>query len=123
FAVTSVSRALSMGHKPASALFAVLVPLLSSLAGIAARAGGETGKPSTIRLLFQKVALPLIIVVLLATIAWADLRASEAIGGLALPLGLGLAVLGLTASAFVPVNRFSLHGMYQQRLIRTFLGA
>jgi hypothetical protein len=123
FAVTSVSRVLSMGHKPASALFAVLVPLLSSLAGIAARAGGETGKPSTIRLLFQKVALPLIIVVLLATIAWADLRASEAIGGLALPLGLGLAVLGLTASAFVPVNRFSLHGMYQQRLIRTFLGA
>ena len=40
-----------------------------------------------------------------------------------LVLGLALAGLGLTVSAFVPVNRFSLHGMYQQRLIRTFLGA
>lgn len=121
--VASLSHALSMGHKPMSAVFAVLVPLLSSLAGLAARSGGQTGKPSVLRLALQTIALPLVIVVLLATIAWADLRAADALGGYALPLGLGLAALGLTASAFVPVNRFSLHGMYQQRLIRTFLGA
>jgi len=121
--VQYVSRALSMGHRPASAMFAVVVPLLSSLAGLAARAGGQPGKPSVLRATVQRIALPLIIVLLLATIAWADLKASEAIGGHALPLGLGLAALGLTASAFVPVNRFSLHGMYQQRLIRTFLGS
>ena len=121
--VSRTSQALSMGHKPASAIFAVLVPLLSSLAGIAARGGGQTGKPSAVRAVIQQIALPIVIVILLATIAWADLRASDAIGGYALPLGIGLAALGLTASAFVPVNRFSLHGMYQQRLIRTFLGS
>jgi hypothetical protein len=32
-------------------------------------------------------------------------------------------LLGLLVSRFVPVNRFSLHGMYRQRLVRTFLGA
>jgi hypothetical protein len=122
--VSSLSHAMpAVGHTPMSAIVAALVPLLSSLAGIAARAGGQTGKPSFARVTFQKVALPLIIVVLLATIAWADLRLSDALGGHALPLGIALAALGLTASAFVPVNRFSLHGMYQQRLIRTFLGA
>jgi hypothetical protein len=121
--VSGASRELSMGHKPMSALFAVLVPLLSSLCGMAARAGGQTGKPSWLWQIFQKVALPLVIVVLLSTIAWADLRGAAAVGGHPLLLGLGLAALGLTASAFVPVNRFSLHGMYQQRLIRTFLGA
>ena len=30
---------------------------------------------------------------------------------------------GLLVSRFVPANRFSLHGMYRQRLVRTFLGA
>jgi hypothetical protein len=34
-----------------------------------------------------------------------------------------LVIAGLVMSAFVPANRFSLHGMYRQRLIRTFLGA
>jgi hypothetical protein len=121
--VQTVSRVLAVDRKPASAIVTVLVPLLSSLAGIASRAGGQSGTPSALRAAFQKLALPLFIVVLLATIAWADLRLTEAIGGRPLVLGLALAALGLTMSAFVPVNRFSLHGMYQQRLIRTFLGA
>ncbi len=37
--------------------------------------------------------------------------------------GLCLLGFGLLVSRFVPVNRFSLNGMYRQRLIRTFLGA
>ncbi len=40
-----------------------------------------------------------------------------------LMLGAALLAFGLLMSRFVPVNRFSLHGMYRQRLIRTFLGA
>ncbi len=35
----------------------------------------------------------------------------------------GLALLGLVASRFVNVNRFSLHGMYRNRLVRAYLGA
>jgi hypothetical protein len=35
----------------------------------------------------------------------------------------GLLVLALVASRFVNVNRFSLHGMYRNRLVRAYLGA
>ena len=38
-------------------------------------------------------------------------------------LGVVYLIFGLGMSYFVPANRFSLHGMYQQRLVRTFLGA
>lgn len=46
-------------------------------------------------------------------------------GGLGESLGLlaGNLALGLLMSFFVPVNRFSLHGMYKARIVRTFLGA
>lgn len=122
-AVRAATDALSIDRKPISVIVGMLVPLLSSLAGLAARAGGQTRQPSMARLAFQKLALPLVIVVLLSTIAWADLRGAEAVGGHPLLLGLALLALGLVVSAFVPANRFSLHGMYRQRLIRTFLGA
>jgi hypothetical protein len=36
---------------------------------------------------------------------------------------LGLAVFCLTASFLVPVNKFSLHSMYRNRLLRAYLGA
>lgn len=121
--VRGAGAALAIDHKPASAIVAMLVPLLSSVAGLAARAGGQTGQPSALRLLFQKLGLPIVIVVLLSTIAWADQRGAAATGDHPLLLGLALLGLGLIVSAFVPANRFSLHGMYRQRLIRTFLGA
>jgi len=35
----------------------------------------------------------------------------------------GLALLGVLASRIVNVNRFSLHGMYRNRLVRAYLGA
>jgi hypothetical protein len=41
----------------------------------------------------------------------------------AVVLGAWLLVLGLASGRMVPVNKFSLAGMYRQRLIRTFLGA
>jgi hypothetical protein len=121
--VRAVSRVMSMDQRSASALLAVLVPLASSLAGLASRSGGTPGQPSALRLTLQKIALPLVIIVLLATMAWIDMRLARALGHHWLLLGLALAAIGLAVSAFVPVNRFSLHGMYQQRLIRTFLGA
>jgi hypothetical protein len=121
--VQAMTDAVEMGRKPIVGLVAGLVPLLSSLAGIAARAGGQTGTPSLPRRIFQKLGLPIVIVILLSTIAWADLRLSAAMGNHSFMLFLLLAGTGLLVSAFVPVNRFSLHGMYQQRLIRTFLGA
>jgi hypothetical protein len=121
--VRAASRAMAMDQRSASAMVAVVVPLVSSLAGLAARSGGTPGQPSRLRLVLQQIALPVVILVLLATIAWVDMRLARAFGHHWLPLGLAMAAIGLVVSAFVPVNRFSLHGMYQQRLIRTFLGA
>jgi hypothetical protein len=147
--IQEMSRLLSISPRTAAGAVAALAPLLSSLAGMAARSGGETGKPSAIRVAIQKLTLPAIIFALLSTIAWVDLRAAASIeyhmlggapcrpddwlfapchaigGGLGENLLLfgGLLGFGLVMSWFVPVNRFSLHGMYRERLIRTFLGA
>jgi hypothetical protein len=132
--VQAVAGALELEHHTSSTLFSVLVPLFSSLAGLAARSGGVAGQPSKVRLALQRVALPLTIVALLATVAWFNAWALRGFTappeggphvGLGGVLGYGalLAVFGLLVSRFVPANRFSLHGMYRQRLVRTFLGA
>ncbi len=133
-AVQAAGAALQLEHHTTSSLFSVLIPLLSSLAGLAARSGGTAGRPSTVRLAFQRIALPLTIVVLLATVAWFNawaLRGFLPPGGSDPPADLRDIVLfaaaafalGLLVGCFVPANRFSLHGMYRQRLVRTFLGA
>jgi hypothetical protein len=147
--IEGLSRLTSMNRHAAKAALVALVPLLSSLAGMAARSGGEGQKPSALRLTFQKLALPAVILALLSTISWVDLRAASKIeyhqlagvpcgpdnwqtapchshgGGLGENIALfgGLLAFGLIMSFFVPVNRFSLHGMYRDRLVRTFLGA
>jgi hypothetical protein len=146
--VRAIDRATSMNHKATSAAVLGLVPLLSSLAGLWSRGGTETSSLSWLRAGAQKLLLPAIIFALLSTIAWADLRAVQGIeyhrlnattlcgpglpppchstgGGAVENLTLfgTLLTFGLLMSRFVPVNRFSLHGMYRQRLIRTFLGA
>jgi hypothetical protein len=132
--VQAAGSMFQLEHHTSSTMFSVLIPLLSSLAGLAARTGGVEGQPSTLRLAVQRFALPLTIVALLSTVAWFNawaLRgftapAASGVGaGLTEILTFGgfLLVLGLLVSRFVPVNRFSLHGMYRQRLVRTFLGA
>ena len=133
-AVQAAGEALQLEHHTSSAIFSVLIPLISSVAGLAARTGGAAGKPSRLRLALQRVALPVTIVVLLATVAWFNawaLRGFTPPGENGGPAGLRdvvllsafLVTLGLLVSRFVPANRFSLHGMYRQRLVRTFLGA
>ena len=146
----AVSRLLSVEHSSTSAALAILMPLVSSLAGLAVRGmSAEPGKTSKMKLAVQGVALPIVIVLLLGSVAWADLRMVvrlESFGDTSIPCatdgrvvnpcylpgaGLGavltlfgsLLAFGLLMSRTVPVNRFSLHGMYRQRLIRTFLGA
>ncbi len=132
--VHTVGYALNLEHRTSAALFSVLVPLVSSIAGMLARRAGSSGPPSTLRLALQRLMLPLFIVLLLATIAWfnawalrgfnpPDPESRAANPDDVLRFGGFLLGLGLLVSRFVPVNRFSLHGMYRQRLVRTFLGA
>lgn len=145
-----VDRTLDLREQTSATVFSALIPLLGSLAGLAGRAAGSNERPGFIALTLQRLAVPLIIVALLSSLAWVNLRVLErleyhragdrictaALVGQAPechPVGAGvgeivlygiiLVVFGLTMSAFVPSNRFSLHGMYRQRLIRTFLGA
>ena len=132
--VRAAADALNLEHHTSSTIFSVLVPLLSSLAGIAARRTGASGPPSALRLALQRLTLPFVTVLLLATIAWfnawalrgfnpPDAASPAADLDDVLSFAAFLLLLGLLVSRFVPVNRFSLHGMYRQRLVRTFLGA
>jgi hypothetical protein len=133
-AVQAAGAALQLDHLTSSTMVTILIPLVSSLAGLAARTGGVAGRPSRLRLILQRIALPLTIVVLLATVAWFNAwalrgftppdpsRESAQLNDV-LKFAAFLLGLGLLVSRFVPVNRFSLHGMYRQRLVRTFLGA
>lgn len=133
-AVQTAAAALAMEHRTSASLVSVVIPLVSSLAGLAARQGSETDRPSRLRTAAQAIALPIVIVTLLATVAWFNAWALRGFTAPAagdpdarfvdvLEFGGFLLVLGLLVSRFVPVNRFSLHGMYRQRLVRTFLGA
>jgi hypothetical protein len=154
-ALGALENVLNVSRRVSTGIVAAILPLLGSLAGMAARStGATTDKPSALRLAFQKLALPLIILALFTTVAWVNLRAAEALeyhmdshhvlcnspdrksppdDGGCHPMGAGFGevmilgaaylIFGLGMSFFVPANRFSLHGMYQQRLVRTFLGA
>lgn len=102
-------------------------------------------QPSTARRAVLAIVPPAFVVLLLGGLAWMnitimrmfaaapqlawlrvtplgqdvdDVTSAEVVAAAVLLVGLGVA-----AARFVPVNRFSLHGMYRQRLIRAFLGA
>ncbi len=147
----AMDRALNVERQTSATVFTAVIPLLSSLAGLAARGTAQSAQPSAARLALQRTTLPVIVLVLLCSVAWVNLRVLErleyhrAVGGALCSqtlvgaseachpvgagageiamYGAGLVVMGLATSWFVPTNRFSLHGMYRQRLIRTFLGA
>ena len=68
--VQAAGAALRLEHRTAAASFSVLIPFLSSLAGFASRGSGAPRRPSTLRRAVQALALPLIILALLATVAW-----------------------------------------------------
>jgi hypothetical protein len=107
--------------------------------------GSAASKPSTVRRAALAIVPAAFVTVLLGGLAWTnvtmmrllasrpelaemrvtplghdvdDVTDAEVLAVAALLVGLGAA-----AARFVPVNRFSLHGMYRQRLIRAFLGA
>jgi hypothetical protein len=142
---------LNLALHTSGTVMTVLLPLASSATGLMARQAMVPNQPrSRVWSILQPGLLPAIIVLLLGSLAWANLRTIERleyhrIGGLLCtpemiaasdschPAGAGvgeglmllaaLLFVGLVMSAFVPANRFSLHGMYRERLIRTFLGA
>ena len=118
-----------------------LIGLLTALTGgAAARAlGPGAGKrPSVARKVVFALAAPTFVALLLTVLSWANysllthieatgahLYAHSPGGGFdeLVVLYLLLIFVGLSMSYLVNVNKFSLHGMYRTRLIRTFLGA
>jgi hypothetical protein len=120
------------------------VAVLTALTGgIAARTGRETRNGSAQVGLWHRVAFalaaPSFVVLLLVGVAWANVRLLDGLDGLHIlpeydhPEGAGLPEVvlllvsliagGALMGLVVAVNKFSLHGMYRNRLIRAFLGA
>lgn len=164
-AVHSMMDAANLDRRWTTTILSALVPLLGSLAGIVGRKPGGDGKPSTVAVVLQALIMPVVILGLLTSLAWVNLRLVGSIeyhtyttelgptapcptelgaltgtvevhngvkrgchtpgaglGEIVLLLA-GYVAVGIFMSYFVPVNRFSLHGMYRQRIVRTFLGA
>jgi hypothetical protein len=102
-------------------------------------------RPSRVRAAALGLAAPTFAVLLLGGLAWINvvavgrlyalgvlrwLRLTPAgdgpdatTGAEVIAVGAALVLVGLVMARFVPVNRFSLHGMYRDRLVRAFLGA
>lgn len=126
-----------------SGALGVLTSLMGDIAALATRSGqSESKAPGPVRRAFAAVATPAFLVLLLTFLAAADLELIAYIhaGHMAIGLSLdqvlerawlveaivllgGLLGVGLLMAVLVPVNKYSLHGMYRNRLIRAFIGA
>jgi Patatin-like phospholipase len=137
---------LGLLHLPGGGLSAILGMLTSVTGGIAAlvaRSGqGESRSPGTLDRIVRAAVTPAFIVLLLTFLASANLDVMRTLhyghlsAGIsfegvlerawmveALILFVALAGVGLLMAVLVPVNKYSLHGMYRNRLIRAFVGA
>jgi hypothetical protein len=112
-----------------------------SAAGLLIRVLTAGGRLSVARRIGLAAAGPTLVLMLLGGLAWANnsalshmrqhglfaTRGPGFLGTSLLPeaavLFVGLTLFGLMTSRLVRVNKFSLHGMYRERLTRAFLGA
>ncbi|HEY7790622.1 MAG TPA: hypothetical protein VIC33_08940 [Vicinamibacterales bacterium] len=134
---------LTPGH--AAAAIPVITSVLGAAAAVLGRSIGRVGEgraPVGRRLAFG-LAAPAFAVLLLSSLSWLNEWAIARIHGGFASAGLSAVaacgsdsilreasllaavylVFGMLMGVFVPVNKFSLHGMYRNRLIRSFLGA
>jgi hypothetical protein len=131
---------LNLRTSHASAVTALVTPVLGTIAATLSRSANSQSKPSIVSRLLAAAAAPAFALTLLATVSWGDeqivqklrdsslaasfTRTPQEAGLLSvLVLGAVLTALGVLTSRIVPVNKFSLSGMYRQRLVRAFLGA
>jgi hypothetical protein len=137
---------LGLLHLPGGSISGILGLLTSVTGGIvalASRSGqAESRSPGTLDRIVRAAVTPAFIVLLLTFLASANLDVMRIIhdghlsAGIsfegvlerawmveALMLFVVLAGVGLLMAVLVPVNKYSLHGMYRNRLIRAFVGA
>ncbi|MEO5898299.1 MAG: patatin-like phospholipase family protein [Vicinamibacterales bacterium] len=135
-----IGDVLNLRTSHASAVTALVAPVVGTIAASLSRSASGSGQASLVRRLLVAMAAPAFALTLLATVSWTDeiivqrLRASSVVGSFTrtpqeagvvsvLALALALGAAGFLTSRVVPVNKFSLSGMYRQRLVRAFLGA
>jgi hypothetical protein len=135
----AVADGLNLRSTHAGILTGLVTPLLGALVARLSRADGSRGS-GVVRRVLLATAAPAFAAAVLSTISWAsnyaigrvartalvsrlaiDARAMELIA--VLLVGAALVTAGVLASRVVPVNKFSLSGMYRHRLVRAFLGA
>ena len=130
----AIQGAFGLSQAHATGVIGVGTSGLGALAAFLGRSWG-TDKPGTttiVKRIAFVLAAPAFAVLLLASFAWLNevvisvLRGGHALHHVLREAGLLAAIylgVGLLMGSVVPVNKFSLHGMYRNRLIRTFLGA
>lgn len=126
-----------------SGVLGVLTSLLGGAAALVERSGESGARaPGPLRRALTAAATPAFAVLLLAFLAAANLEALARLHDGHESMGLSLdpaverewlfealalltilLIVGLVMAVLVPVNKYSLHGMYRNRLIRTFVGA
>ncbi|MEO6213546.1 MAG: patatin-like phospholipase family protein [Vicinamibacterales bacterium] len=136
----TIGELLNLRSAHASAVTALLTPALGAAAASLSRTNPGRGSGSLVRQTGGAMVAPAFVITLLATVSWADELLVEMLKGttfvsslVSTPreagllsvvlLGAALAMTGVFTSRMVPVNKFSLSGMYRQRLIRAFVGA
>jgi Patatin-like phospholipase len=138
--IAAANRLSALRLTPAQAK--TILGLITAISGGAAARtlGPGAGRhPSLTRRIIFAVTAPAFVVLSLVLLSWANYAATARLEsvwwlhwyehpiGAGVPETVALLVLllsvGLTMGFFVNVNKFSLHGMYRNRLIRTFLGA
>ena len=139
-AVHAVAQQLTRFHLSLTQAKALFGAATASSGAVAARAiGPSAGKePSLVRRIVFALTAPTFAACALILLSWADFSVLARLQTISVemyphPVGAGLeeiglllvalCVTGLSMSFLVNVNKFSLHGMYRTRLIRTFLGA
>jgi hypothetical protein len=135
---------LGLAHAPSARISAVLGFLTTAIGAVVARSGSAlNANPRRMApRVTAAVAVPVFAGLLLTLLALLNLKALRSLktGMIALDhsvaslvgeahlveavvLAAGLAGFGALMALLLPVNKFSLHGMYRNRLVRTFVGA
>ena len=133
-----------VGEDSATPIFGLMTSVVATAAGILVRIlGNGKGGSSVLRRIGIAAAAPTFLLLLLALLSWSNWELLMVMRRHGIPLHLtrppwpylphglpyvvplmGVFLLtGLVMGRFVSVNKFSLNGMYRERVIRAFLGA
>lgn len=122
----AIANALRLHSSHASALTALTPTALGGLAALLSSPAFRQGRRSVVRQALVAFAAPAFALMFVSTISWINQALVGAVSpspSWVLSLFAIFGLVGWLMSRLVPVNQFSLSGMYGQRLVRAFIAA